>query len=422
MKKEKALGKDFTLMVAGQIVSLFGNAILRFSLPLYLLRATGSSALFGIVTACSFLPMVVLSLLGGVLADRVNKRNIMVGLDFATAAIVASCYFLIGKLPIVPLLMVVLMLLYGIAGTYQPAVQASVPVLVEKEKVLTASAIINQVGSLANFIGPILGGMLFGIWGVLLILQISVICFFLSAVMELFLVIPFEKQPKQDCMMDVVKGDLVESSHYIRQEKPIFIRICVIIAGLNMTLSAMLIIGIPVILVDTLRLTDQMLGITQGLLAAGGLVGGLMTILLRKKLIIGNASGLLLLCTTCTCIIGICMIPQGHVMLKYVLLSAMSFLVTIFSTTFSIQMLAMVQTETPKNLVGKVIAGIMAFIMCAQPVGQLVYGILFELLAKNVWIVILGTTGLSLLIALYSQKVLTGLRSSKTGCNSQTKF
>ena len=76
---EKYLGKDFALLIAGQIVSLFGNAILRFSLPLYLLRLTGSSVLFGIVTACSFLPMIVLSILGGVMADRKNKRNIMVG-------------------------------------------------------------------------------------------------------------------------------------------------------------------------------------------------------------------------------------------------------------------------------------------------------------------------------------------------------
>jgi hypothetical protein len=72
MENSNKLGKDFMLVVAGQIVSLFGNAILRFSLPLYLLRKTGSSTLFGIVTACSFLPMIALSLLGGILADRVN--------------------------------------------------------------------------------------------------------------------------------------------------------------------------------------------------------------------------------------------------------------------------------------------------------------------------------------------------------------
>ena len=71
----KLFSRDFTLVVIGQIISLFGNAILRFALPLYLLRETGSSTLFGVVTACSFAPMVILSMAGGVLADRVNKRK-----------------------------------------------------------------------------------------------------------------------------------------------------------------------------------------------------------------------------------------------------------------------------------------------------------------------------------------------------------
>lgn len=154
----KLLGKDFALAVAGQIVSLFGNAILRFSLPLFLLRETGSSALFGMVTACSLLPMILLSLLGGVLADRVNKRNIMVFLDFSTAGIIAGFYFLVGEAPTIPLFIVTLMLLYGISGTYQPAVQASIPVLVAKDHLLTASAVVNQIGSLASLVGPVTGG------------------------------------------------------------------------------------------------------------------------------------------------------------------------------------------------------------------------------------------------------------------------
>lgn len=192
MNNTKKYGKDFTLVVVGQIVSLFGNAILRFSLPLYLLRETGSSTLFGIVTACSFLPMIVLSLLGGVLADRVNKRNIMVCLDFLTAGVITVFSWLLGILPIIPLFITVLMLLYGISGTYQPAVQASIPALVPKEKILSANAIVNQIGALANFIGPIIGGMLYGAFGIVIILKVSVLCFVLSAVMEIFIKIPFK--------------------------------------------------------------------------------------------------------------------------------------------------------------------------------------------------------------------------------------
>lgn len=405
-EKKAKFGKDFLLIVIGQIVSLFGNGILRFALPLYLLRETGSSALFGIVTACSLLPMIVLSLLGGVLADNVNKRNIMVGLDFFTAAVITAFYIFKGTMPTVPLFTITLMLLYGISGTYQPAVQASIPALVPKERILSASAIVNQIGALANFMGPIIGGMLYGVWGIKSILQVSIMCFLLSAVMELFLVIPFQKQAEKRSIGETVKNDLRESLHFLRLEKPIFIKLCIVIAGLNLFLSSMITIGVPVIIIDTLSLTDQMLGITQGLLAVGGIVGGLLTALFEKKLRPNKASVFLYLCAGFTCVMGLGMMPQGVPLFQYAILSCMGMAIMAASTMFSIQMLAVVQTQTPSHLVGKVIACIMTLIMCSQPVGQLLYGLLFEVLSQSIGAVILGSGIISLLIAMYSKKIL----------------
>ena len=411
MNNTKKYGKDFTLVVVGQIVSLFGNAILRFSLPLYLLRETGSSTLFGIVTACSFLPMIVLSLLGGVLADRLNKRNIMVCLDFLTAGVITVFSWLLGIVPIIPLFITVLMLLYGISGTYQPAVQASIPALVPKEKILSANAIVNQIGALANFIGPIIGGMLYGAFGIVIILKVSVLCFVLSAVMEIFIQIPFQKQPTQDKVLQIAAGDLRDSIRFLRMEKPLFVQICIVIAGLNLFLSPMLTIGIPVIVVDKLHLTDGLLGLTQGMLAVGGILGGLLTVLLDKKLTPQTAYVPLFLCTACSCLMGFGMAIGQSPMIKYIILSVTGLSVTIFTTMFSIQMLAVVQAETPQHLIGKVVACIMTFIMCVQPIGQLLYGFLFECLPSQP-VIIIGASMISLVIAVRSKKILIKLGGS----------
>lgn len=408
MNNTKKYGKDFTLVVVGQIVSLFGNAILRFSLPLYLLRETGSSTLFGIVTACSFLPMIMLSLLGGVLADRVNKRNIMVCLDFLTAGVITVFSWLLGIVPIIPLFITVLMLLYGISGTYQPAVQASIPALVPKEKILSANAIVNQIGALANFIGPIIGGMLYGAFGIVIILKVSVLCFVLSAVMEIFIKIPFQKQPTQDKVLQIAAGDLRDSIRFLRIEKPLFVQICIVIAGLNLFLSPMLTIGIPVIVVDKLHLTDGLLGLTQGMLAVGGILGGLLTVLLDKKLTPQTAYVPLFFCTACSCLMGFGMAIGQSPMIKYIILSVTGLSVTIFTTMFSIQMLAVVQAETPQHLIGKVVACIMTFIMCVQPIGQLLYGFLFECLPSQP-VIIIGASMISLVIAVRSKKILIKL-------------
>ena len=414
--RKTCCGRDFTLVVAGQIISLFGNAILRFALPLYLLKETGSSALFGTVTALALLPMILLSLLGGVLADRVNKRNIMAGLDFLTAFVILVFYVLVGRAPVIPLFIVTLMLLYGISGTYQPAVQASIPALVPKERVLPASAIVNQIGSLASFIGPVIGGMLYGFWGIGSILKVSILCFLMSAVMELFIVIPFHKRSEEKTVICIVKEDIKESTRFLKEKKPVFIRICFIIAGFNLFLSSMITIGIPVIIVERLSMADQLLGITQGLLAVGGIIGGLFTAAFEKMLNPGKAYTLLLLCAFCACMMGVGMLlPEQTHFLKYLILSGAGMLVMIFSTMFSIQMLAVVQTQTPAHLIGKVIACIMAFIMCAQPAGQMLYGILFEKMSKGTPFIMIGTGAVSFLIALYAKNILRELGGN--GCN-----
>ena len=89
----------FILIVLGQIVSLFGNAALRFALPLYLLRQTGSAALYGGITALAMLPALAGMLTGGALADRCRKARLMALLDLVTAGIAAAAAAGLPHLP-----------------------------------------------------------------------------------------------------------------------------------------------------------------------------------------------------------------------------------------------------------------------------------------------------------------------------------
>ncbi|MHC1748598.1 MAG: MFS transporter [Cellulosilyticaceae bacterium] len=412
MKEQRLFNKDFTLVVIGQIISLFGNAILRFALPLYLLRETGSATLFGIVTACSFLPMIILSFLGGVLADRVNKRNIMVTLDFITAFIIFILFISLDKFPIVPLFIIVLMLLYGISGTYQPTVQASIPVLVNTENILPASAIINQIGALAGLLGPIIGGMLFGAFGIIPILLISIICFVLSAIMEIFICIPHEKRCDTIGMFSLIKHDLYDSINYIKNEKPILIKIISLIAIFNLVLSAMMIVGIPILIVGTLKMSDSLLGLSQGSLALGGLCGGLFTALMGKHLKLQHSYYLLFFCGVCILLMAIPLLLSMPAIISYITITATSFIIMGLATIFSVQMIATVQTETPQALVGKVIALMMSLSMCAQPIGQTIYGFAFDKFQNNTGSILFVVGVLSIIISIASKKIFSNLETA----------
>lgn len=405
MNKSGLFKKDFTLVVIGQIISLFGNAIVRFALPLYLLRETGSSALFGLVSACSFVPMIVMSLLGGVLADRVNKRNIMVGLDFATAGLIMVFYLLLGKAAVVPLLLVTMMILYGIFGTYQPAVQASIPVLVDGENILTGNAVINQIGSLAGLLGPVIGGMLFGRWGIKPILFTSIFCFLASAVMELFIRIPYEKRDDQKQVLQIVRDDLKESMDFIRTERPVFVKIIGIIAVFNLILTSMIIVGTPVLIVEILDMSDSQLGMTQGALALGGLAGGIFMGVKGKTMKVRQVYLLLAVCAAAVLVEGLVILAGLSPYISYLVISAMSFLAMGVSTMLTVQIITYVQMNTPPLLIGKVMACLMTLSMCTQPLGQAIYGVLFQQFRDISWVVLISASVIAIGIALYSKKV-----------------
>ncbi len=77
--------KNFNILVLGQVISLFGSSIQRFALSLYLLDLTGSAGIFSAILALSMVPVVLISPIAGMLADRGNKKRLMIGLDSLSA-------------------------------------------------------------------------------------------------------------------------------------------------------------------------------------------------------------------------------------------------------------------------------------------------------------------------------------------------
>ena len=410
-QKSALFTRDFTLVVIGQIISLFGNAILHFALPLYLLRETGSITLFGVVNACSFLPMILMGPIGGTAADRVHKGRIMVVLDFLTAGLTVAYTLLWGKAPLVPLVIVTLMLLYAIAGAYQPAVQASIPLLAQAEQLTSANAVINMVGTLSGLLGPVIGGVLFGAFGIRPILWVGILCFFLSAVMELFIRIPHCPQAAAGGVLSTVRRDLGESWRFVRRERPVFLSVMLVLALFNLVLSAALVVGIPVAVVQALGMSDSRLGVTQGALGLGGLFGGVLAACLGERLSLRRGNLVLLAASLTAAGMGAALLPGVPPALGWWGVTAMSFAVMALSTLLVVVLSAAVQGQTPPGLLGKVMAFIMAVSNCAAPVGQAVYGALFE--SCPAWAVLLGAAGAAALAAAYSRRVFRELAGAQ---------
>lgn len=406
MKSDRLFSRDFTLMVIGQIISLLGNAVLRFALPLQVLDATGSAAAFGGVLALSMVPVLLCSPLGGVLADRVPRQRIMWGLDFSTAALAAGYGLLFAGGHSVAAVGGMMVLLSAIQALYQPAVQASIPVLVAEERLPAANGVVAQVQALSSLLGPILGGILYGWVGLAPIVWVGAACFFGSAVMELFLRIPFHRRENGGAPLAAVGRDLRDAGVFLVREQPGLLRVLALIALINLFLSALFLVGLPYLIKITLGLSSQLYSFAEAALSLGSILGGMLSGAalgrtgLREawRFLLGTALSLLPIALAL--VLGLPPLAAYGVILAAVLAGmACAMLFSVAAQTY-------LQRATPPHLLGKVAAFVSAISTCAMPLGQALYGVLFQAFQARVWVVVLLGLAASLAVALASVPAL----------------
>ena len=413
---ESLISRSFVSLVIVQIASLFGSAVLRFALPLYVLDLTESATLMAAVTAAAWLPYIALTPIGGVAADRVNKKRIMAALDAIMAATCVVYLGFEGAIDLVGLSVFALVVLYAAQSVYQPTVQATVPFLVPRQGVVRATAVVSQISALSGLVGPVVGGLVFGLFGIGPVVAVSGVAFALSAVLIVTTVrIPHDAVERSDAgVIRTVLGDISESLSFLRRDRPVILKAIFLAAGINLTLTALILVGTPVVVTQVLGLPNQYMGFAEGALALGGLAGGIAVGALASRLKIERAPLLLLLATLAlvpvAAVLGVPMDP----LVAYGVLVVSLFASMACATMFSIQAVSFVQMETPGHLVGKVIALMMSLANCAQPVGQLVYGGLFDALRADLVPVVLGTAAVSFAIGLATWRVLgRGLRDAE---------
>lgn len=414
--------KNFIIIVIGQIISLFGNAIQRFSMSLYLLEFTGSTATFANILAISTIPYILFAPIAGMLSDNVNRKKIMVYLDLFCSILIGGYAFIVFSGNDHKLIVAAVMFMLSICYTlYGPAVTASIPQVVDEEKLTSANGIISQVGSVVNFLGPILAGILYGIVGIKLIVIINAISFFASAVMEMFLDIPdvikivdeeeafnvssldkkdlnlvtdisdmeiattveiTRNKPKNKVLsVRFIKDsfiDMYKTFKYLSKKKKVVLGIIASYALCNIFLVPVLTILAPYFINIFLGLPSQIYGIVEGIFVLGMIIGGFWISIKPKMFSMKKVHY-----TYFPMIAGVLLMSSlGAVKANnYVLaiLFGISGMAIMMSLSLSnVLTLTFIQKEVPLEMLGKVSAFSTAIATISVAPGQLLYGQVIE--------------------------------------------
>ncbi len=400
--KPKLFTKNFTLLVLGQASSLFGNYILRLALSMYVLEATGSAALFAGILAIATVPTILLSPVGGILADRADRKKIMVVLDTLTgmsvlcAAVFLSCENAIAVIR-------VLLVLLSVLGAFEtPTVQACIPQMLSGDNIIRGNAVVNQIASISYLVAPLLGGILYGAVGLKPVMYASVACFFATALLECFIQLGYQARPFQGNVLAMVKEDCFSSIRFITREQADILKLLVLAALSRFFVMGVTLVGLPFLVRTVLGLDATYYGGAESGLAVATILGSIAAGLLTGKLKVGRL-------WLALAAIGICMIPAGGIFLtpssvaiRYVV-NLVSFCgMQSFISMFSVFAVSVIQQNTPDHLIGKVMAYTSAITMCSQPLGQIVYGLLFDGFCEAVSLVLIPTGGIVCLIGLLS--------------------
>ena len=362
--------------------------------------------------AISTIPYILFAPIAGMLSDKVNRKKIMVYLDFFCSILIGIYAFILLQGRDHELIVATVMFVLSICYTlYGPAVTASIPQVVEEDKLTSANGIINQVGSVVNFVGPIFAGVLYGLVGINAIVIINAISFLLSAIMELFLEIPdvktevkVDKKCNEIYKMDVdneinkineenikeekifslafIKNsfvDMKKSFIYLKKEKKIILGIIASYALCNIFLVPILSIIAPYFINIFLGLPSQVYGIVEGICVLGMILGGLWITLKPNMFSIKKVHY-----TYFPMIIGITVMStltsikaSNYTLAALFAIGGMAIMLSL--SLSNVLTLTFIQKEVPQDMLGRVSAFSVAVATISVAPGQLLYGQIIEL-------------------------------------------
>lgn len=374
--------KNFTIVVIGQIISLFGNAIQRFCMSLYILDLTGSAAIFSRILAISTIPYILFAPIAGLLADTVNRKKIMVYLDFFSAGLMAiySIILISGRDNIIVVGSVMFML-STIYTLYSPSVTACIPQIVENDKLATANGIIQQVGAIVNLVGPIVAGLLYSFIEIKTIVIINAISFLFSAIIELFLEIP-DLQLKEKIKKPILQSfkEMKRSFIYLKEKKKIVLGIIVSYGLTNIFVVPILSVVSPYFIKIKLNMPSVIYGFVEAIFVIGMILGGLLITFRPKMFKMKHIHKTMYPMVVAIVIIGI----STHLTRtnKFIVLGLYSIggLGIMLSLALSnIISLTYIQQEIKEDMLGKVSAFSTAIATASVAPGQLIYGQLIDI-------------------------------------------
>ena len=181
----------------------------------------------------------------------------------------------------------------------------------------------------------------------------------------------------------VIREDFSVSLRFLRQKQPVILKLLLLAALADLFVSGTVVVGFPYLVRTVLGLSSELYGAAESAMGVAAVLGSLFVGVVGQKLPLRRLAfafaGL-----------GTCLLPAGFAFLAsfspfkiYLILLAAFCCCQFVGSVFSTYAISIIQARTPEKLMGKIMSLVFTLALCAQPLGQVVYGALFDRLASN---------------------------------------
>ena len=362
--------RNFRLFWLGQLISLIGTWMQSMAQAWLVLQLTHSALLLGIVGALQFLPIMLFALFGGVLADRLPKRTVLLGTQTSALIQAAILWLLVFTGTVQLWHVLILASLLGLTNAFDmPTRQAFVAEMVGREDLPNAVALNSSLFNMARIVGPGIGGLLIAWLGVAPLFLLNAISFIpVIAGLALIDVKQLHAITKQMLAKDTPKQNTFQSLReglvYVRRTPAIFLIIVVIgivsLFGINFN------VVLPLFADNVLRVGPAGFGFISSALGFGALVSALWLAYNNKN---PSISQMLVAAIAFGAFEALFAISHWY-LLSLALIAVVGFTQIAFSAVANTTL----QTVTPDYLRGRVMSVYMLVFAGSTPVGNLFTG------------------------------------------------
>lgn len=363
--------KNFTFYLIGIAFSNIGSAFTTFVFPLMILKFTGSAFQVGIVSALSFIPYAILGLPAGALIDRLNKKTIMKCADI----IRLISYLSIPVLSFYNMLSIfqiyVVAIISGIGLVFHSISEVSIiPSIVKEEDLASANSYIYATQNVSEFLGPIIGGLLYTYMGYSILIFIDSMTFLLS----FFSLILIKIETKSIFNQEKLSGknflsDVKVGFDYLLSNSTI--RVMAVVVSLSNLIISPYYIYIVMFVKEDMNQSSQALGLVLGISSLGALIGSLSASFLLKLFNFGKLIVIILFLDT----IFRLMLPFSTYIFILIPLLGLTYMT---QSILNIAIITLRQKKCSEHMLGRVNSVFKTMVFAFRAIGLFLGGILLE--------------------------------------------